>query len=77
MSGVRHFPLGHFLDTRRHRLAQPYAEYHNRVWTSLDSYFATPWPDGAIDTCMDLLGAAIMLWLSLKSRRLAGQAVSE
>jgi len=28
-----------------------------------------PFPDGAIDTCMDLLGAAIVLWLTRKSRR--------
>ena len=30
-----------------------------------------PWPDGAIDTCMDLIGAIIVLWLTRKSRRTA------
>lgn len=27
------------------------------------------WPDGAIDTCMDLLGALAVLWITRKSRR--------
>ena len=28
-----------------------------------------PFPDGLIDTCMDLIGAIIVLWLTRKSRR--------
>jgi hypothetical protein len=28
-----------------------------------------PFPDGAIDTCMDLLGAIAILWITRKSRR--------
>src|SRR5688572_5982150 len=34
------------------------------------------WPDGAIDTVMDLLGAVAILWITRKSRR-ANQAPSE
>src|SRR5688572_15682551 len=26
------------------------------------------WPDGAIDTCMDLIGACIVLWFTRRSR---------
>jgi hypothetical protein len=27
------------------------------------------WPDGAIDTCLDLLGAAAVLWVTRRSRQ--------
>lgn len=33
-----------------------------------------PFPDGLIDTCMDLLGAAIVLWLTRKSRASRSEA---
>jgi hypothetical protein len=30
------------------------------------------WPDGAIDTCMDVLGAIAVLWMTRTSRRAGG-----